>query len=138
MRIWQVGGAVKELNQLARLVEKAEIAEKTTIYYTSPSQQHLEDARKAIRSPDVAENMAFFQHNPTIDGSFNEFNVILSRNLLSQLDGAASTKLFDLFHESLCSLGILGMGRKDPLPDASSGTRFRRLVKTEAIYQKVG
>jgi len=138
VRIWQVGGAVKELNQLIRLVQKAGLADKTSIYYTSPSQRHLEDAQKKVAPCEPEKNVAFFQHNPMTDGSFNEFNVILSRNLLSQMDKAANARLLDLFHESLCSLGVLGLGRRDLFPGPSSEAKYRRLVKAEAIYQKVG
>src|SRR5690606_10064354 len=56
----------------------------------------------------LTKNIVFAQHNLVTDGSFNEFNVILCRNVLIYFNRPLQDKVHELFHESLGMFGVLG------------------------------
>src|ERR671934_667844 len=49
----------------------------------------------------LVENVVFAQHNLVSDGSFNEFNVIVCRNVMIYFDRALQDRVYGLFHASL-------------------------------------
>jgi chemotaxis protein methyltransferase CheR len=53
----------------------------------------------------------FGQHDLATDRSFNEFNVVLCRNVMLQFSRELEQRVHGLLHESLCRLGIRGWGR---------------------------
>ena len=74
------------------------------------------------------ENVVFAQHNLVTDRSFNEFNVIVCRNVMIYFDRALQDRVHDLFHESLATFGVLALGHKEtirftPLEHALRGAR---------------
>ena len=65
--------------------------------------------------PFLSENIVFAQHNLVTDGSFNEFNVILCRNVMIYFDKQLQNHVHGLFQESLSRFGILGLGSKESI-----------------------
>src|ERR671930_321309 len=61
----------------------------------------------------LIENVVFAQHNLVSDRSFNEFNLIICRNVMIYFDRTLQDRVHDLFYESLITLGILGLGTKE-------------------------
>ncbi|UBF28920.1 protein-glutamate O-methyltransferase CheR [Kovacikia minuta CCNUW1] len=76
----------------------------------------------------LRENIIFSQHNLATDHSFNEFHVILCRNVLIYFDPVLQKRVHQLFYDSLCPLGILGLGRQETL----------RLTPYEPHYEELG
>ena len=114
----------------------------TQSYIRAGGTQHFSDyyvaAYDAARfDPRLAENIVFAQHNLATDGSFNEFAVILCRNVLIYFDTALQHRVSELFDESLCRLGVLGLGRKDSLAFTPVADRYASLDAEERIYRKV-
>jgi chemotaxis protein methyltransferase CheR len=84
-------------------------------------------------------NIVFAQHNLAMDGSFNEFHLILVRNALALFNRTLAYHAHQVIFESLVRLGILGLGGRDSmrytphqrayesLPDTESGAFFRRV-----------
>lgn len=60
-------------------------------------------------------NMVFAVHNLVTDQSFNEFNLIICRNVLIYFDKELQNKTIHLFTQSLSSLGYLALGSKESL-----------------------
>ena len=54
-----------------------------------------------------ASNVVFAQHNLASDRSFNEFHVILCRNVMIYFDRALQDRVHELFYESLAPFGVL-------------------------------
>src|SRR5262249_16229503 len=77
-------------------------------YYTANSGQ-------AIFRWSVRKNVVFSQHNLVSDGSFNEFNLILCRNVMIYFDETLQQRVHRLLHASLRRYGVLGLGRKESL-----------------------
>ena len=69
----------------------------------------------AILLPSLRNNVVFSQHNLVTDGSFNEFNLVLCRNVMIYFGKSLQERVHRLLYESLCTFGILGLGNKESL-----------------------
>lgn len=85
---------------------------------------------------DLSERMVFSQHNLVSDRSFNEFDLILCRNVLIYFDKELQEKALDLFDESLAPLGYLALGTKETLKFSPLQKRYRQVNK-EKIWKKI-
>lgn len=86
--------------------------------------------------PFLSENIIFAQHNLVTDSSFNEFNVILCRNVLIYFDKQLQNQVYGLFKESLSRLGILGLGSKESLRFTSYITSYEEVDGKNRLYKK--
>lgn len=86
---------------------------------------------------DLSEKMVFSTHNLVSDRSFNEFDLILCRNVLIYFDKALQQRVLTLFNESLGPLGYLALGAKETLKFSTLKPLFRQL-DDEKIWQKIG
>lgn len=91
----------------------------------------------AIFRASLKENIVFSQHNLATDHSFNEFNVILCRNVMIYFDKVLQGRVHQLFHESLCKLGILCLGRQESMRFSPYEKEYEALEKTEKIYRRL-
>src|SRR3712207_27446 len=66
---------------------------------------------------ELSENVVFAQHNLASDRSFNEFNLILCRNVMIYFGRDLQRHVHELFLDSLAPLGLLGLGRKEAISD---------------------
>lgn len=85
---------------------------------------------------DLSEKMVFSTHNLVSDRSFNEFDLIICRNVLIYFDKALQQRVMSLFDESLAPLGYLALGAKETLKFSTIQPRFKQ-VGTEKIWRKV-
>ncbi|WP_281884674.1 protein-glutamate O-methyltransferase CheR [Paenibacillus sp. YYML68] len=99
-------------------------------YYTA-----VED--RAIFHPFLKEKMVFAQHNLVTDRSFNEFHVILCRNVLIYFDAYLQNQVHDLFYESLGDPGILVLGQKESIAFTKRSDHYTVLDGQEKMYGKV-
>lgn len=76
-------------------------------------------------------------HNLVSDRSFNEFQLILCRNVLIYFDKDLQDKVLTLFDESLERLGFLALGSKENLKYSSVGKKFVQLENREKIWRKL-
>ena len=90
----------------------------------------------AIFNPELRENIVFAQHNLATDGSFNEFNVIICRNVMIYFNGRLQERVHELIYRSLCSFGILGLGTKETLRFTPHADRYETLVDGEPLYRR--
>ncbi|WP_407431108.1 CheR family methyltransferase [Arcticibacter sp.] len=91
---------------------------------------------KAKFDESLREKMIFSTHNLVSDRSFNEFQLILCRNVLIYFDKDLQAKVFDLFEQSLDNLGYLALGSKETLRFSSIISRFKKIDK-EKIWRKI-
>jgi chemotaxis protein methyltransferase CheR len=80
--------------------------------------------------------MIFSTHNLVSDFSFNEFHLILCRNVLIYFERELQTKVFRLFDYSLENFGYLALGSKESLRFSPMAGRYRQVGK-EKIWRKV-
>lgn len=82
------------------------------------------------------ERMVFSHHNLVSDRSFNEFDLILCRNVLIYFDKELQSRALDLFDESLPPLGFLALGSKENIRFSNIGQRYAPVGK-DKIWKKV-
>jgi chemotaxis protein methyltransferase CheR len=85
----------------------------------------------------LVENVVFAQHNLVSDRSFNEFNVIVCRNVMIYFDRALQNRVHTLFYESLANLGFLALGQKEAIQFSPYEDRYEELDAVEKLYRKV-
>ncbi|CAN5210316.1 protein-glutamate O-methyltransferase CheR [soil metagenome] len=84
----------------------------------------------------LKEKMIFATHNLVSDRSFNEFQLIICRNVLIYFDVPLQQKVFHLFDDSLEKLGFLALGSKETLRYSGIDNHFQQVGK-EKIWRKV-
>ncbi|GAB3043813.1 CheR family methyltransferase [Spirosoma pulveris] len=83
----------------------------------------------------LSEKMVFSTHNLVSDQSFNEFDLILCRNVLIYFDKALQQRVLTLFDDSLGPLGYLALGAKETLKFSTLQASYRQLAG-EKIWRK--
>ena len=86
--------------------------------------------------PELKSKLIFSTHNLVSDRSFNEFQLILCRNVLIYFDRDLQFKVLQLFDNSLEKLGYLALGTKETTDFSPISNRYKRL-ETEKIWRKV-
>jgi chemotaxis protein methyltransferase CheR len=84
----------------------------------------------------LVENVVFAQHNLVSDRSFNDFNVILCRNVMIYFDRALQDRVHRLFYESLITFGVLGLGAKESIRFSPHEEAYDELDPNERLYRK--
>ena len=90
----------------------------------------------ALFAPRLAKNVLFTQHNLAMDRGFSEFNVIVCRNVLIYFDRSLKDHTLSLFSDSLATLGVLCLGRKESLRFTAFEEEFTALSARERIYRR--
>ncbi|QFG53433.1 CheR family methyltransferase [Chryseobacterium sp.] len=84
----------------------------------------------------LRSKIIFSSHNLVTDNSFNEFQLILCRNVIIYFDRPLQNKVFRLFDNSLEKFGYLALGTKESLDFSPTSKNFERL-KGEKIWRKI-
>lgn len=84
----------------------------------------------------LSGKMIFSTHNLVSDFSFNEFQLILCRNVLIYFERELQAKVFKLFDYSLENFGYLALGSKESLRFSPIAGRYRQVGK-EKIWRKI-
>lgn len=79
------------------------------------SQYYTTDEEYAYLQEDLVKSISFMQHNLVTDQSFNEFHMILCRNVLIYFNMRLQNKVQKIFFDSLSTGGILGLGHRETL-----------------------
>lgn len=90
-----------------------------------------------VLSPALRANVVFGQHSLATDRSFNEFNLVLCRNVLIQFGRSLARRVHDLFAESLCRLGILGLGARESLRGSGHEHHYEALDVENRLFRRV-
>jgi chemotaxis protein methyltransferase CheR len=85
----------------------------------------------------LTENVVFAQHNLVSDRSFNEFHVIVCRNVMIYFDRALQDRVHRLFYESLITFGVLGLGTKESIHFSPHEDCYEELDPNHRLYRKV-
>ncbi len=84
---------------------------------------------------DVRENVYFSHHNLVSDGSFNEFQLIICRNVLIYLDTTFQDRVLQLIRNSLTEGGFLCLGTKESMRISKHNSAFQAVHLPSRIYQ---
>lgn len=100
------------------------------------SEYYVANYNSVLFDPSLRQNVVFSPHNLATDKSFNEFQLIICRNVLIYFNRQLQNKVIDLFYESLCPFGFLGVGDKESLLFYDRETRFEETDRKHKIYMK--
>lgn len=90
----------------------------------------------AMIDKSLRKNIVFSAHNLAADKSFNEFQLILCRNVLIYFNQYLQNRVINLFYDSLCPFGFLGLGNKESLLFSDKKTFFTEIDRREKIFIK--
>lgn len=82
------------------------------------------------------KKIIFSTHNLVTDNSFNEFQLIMCRNVIIYFDRPLQNTVFSLFDGSLEKFGYLALGTKETLEFSKVASNFER-VGSEKIWKKI-
>jgi chemotaxis protein methyltransferase CheR len=99
-------------------------------YYTAAYDKVL--FRKTLQ-----RNVVFAQHNLVTDGSFNEFQLILCRNVMIYFNKTLQDRVHGLLHQSLVRLGILGLGHKESLRFTPHEASYSELDHGQRLFRRM-
>jgi chemotaxis protein methyltransferase CheR len=103
----------------------------------SLSRYYTADPEGALFRNQLKKNIVFAQHNLVSDSSFNEFHVILCRNVLIYFNSTLRERVLGLLHDSLVTFGILGLGTKESLRFCQIEPCYEQIDPKDKIYKKV-
>jgi chemotaxis protein methyltransferase CheR len=92
---------------------------------------------RAVFDPALLRDVVFAQHNLATDRSFNEFHVVVCRNVLIYFGRELQDRVLQLFDESLARRGVLALGRKETIRGTVLEDRYEPVVEAERIYRKL-
>ena len=101
------------------------------------SEYYTASCDNALFRPLLRQNIVFAPHNLVTDGSFNDFNVILCRNVMIYFNKALQERVHRLLYASLTRLGVLALGRKESLRFTPHEACYEELEGFQKIYRKV-
>jgi chemotaxis protein methyltransferase CheR len=90
-----------------------------------------------IFSPGLRSNIVFSEHNLATDGSFNEFQVILCRNVMIYFNKDLQARVHNLLYDSLSMFGVFGLGNKESLKFTPRAQQYEHLDGGDKLYRKV-
>jgi chemotaxis protein methyltransferase CheR len=99
-------------------------------YYTAAYEHAL--FKSALR-----DNVVFAQHNLATDASFNEFHVILCRNVMIYFNSQLQAQVHHLLYESQVMFGVLGLGSKETLKFSPHENSYEEIDKNAKLYRRV-
>ena len=92
----------------------------------------------AIFRASLRDNLVFSQHNLAVDGSFNEFHVILCRNVMIYFAKPLQQRVHHLLYESLARFGILGLGNKENIQFTPHEQEYEQIAGGYKLYRRIG
>jgi len=85
----------------------------------------------------LSSRMIISTHNLVSDSSFNEFQLVVCRNVLIYFDKVLQNRVLELFDQSIETLGFLALGSKETLRFSSIYTKYKQLENREKIWRKM-
>ena len=101
------------------------------------SEYYVAQYDAALFDRNLKANIVFAPHNLAVDQSFNEFQLILCRNVLIYFNQELQNKVMNLFYDSLCTFGILALGTKESLLFTDKQNNFDVVDKKQKIFIKM-
>lgn len=96
------------------------------------------DERHAVIRQPLRRNAIFSQHNLVCDGPFNEFHLIMCRNVMIYFDPHLRDRVHGLLYGSLSKFGILSIGKKESLHFTPYEDRFEEMGDADLkLYRRV-
>lgn len=103
----------------------------------SLSDYYTADSDWVVFRRHLRENVVFGTHNLVSDSSFNEFHLILCRNVLIYFRRELQERVHQLFHDSLITFGFLGLGRSETVRFTTLNDSYVSVDGHQKLFRKV-
>lgn len=90
----------------------------------------------AVLRPSLRDRVVFAQHNLVTDGVFNEFNLVLCRNVMIYFNRDLQGRVHRLLYDSLASFGVLGLGAQESLTLTAIEEHYEVLDAGNRLYRR--
>jgi chemotaxis protein methyltransferase CheR len=90
-----------------------------------------------VFEPTLRKNIVFATHNLATDSSFNEFQVILCRNVLFCFNKTLEFRVLELLRESSAMFGFLALDRQSSKDFPSEDFGYEELDGRHKIFRKI-
>ncbi|MDI6733860.1 MAG: CheR family methyltransferase, partial [Planctomycetota bacterium] len=104
---------------------------------SSFSQYYTAKYEHAIFNKSLQKHIVWAHHNLVTDASFNEFNVILCRNVMIYFNQQLHEQVHKLLYDSLIHFGILCLGTKESIKFTPYEGCYEAMDERQKIYKKV-
>lgn len=108
-----------------------------TIDYSDFSSHYTAMYDAAIINHEYRKKAVFSTHNLVTDQVFNQFELILCRNVMIYFEKSLQEHVLNVFYNSLALNGYLCLGEKENLSNHRIIDHFKIIDKKHNIYQKV-
>jgi chemotaxis protein methyltransferase CheR len=92
--------------------------------------------KRAIFRRFLRENIVVSHHNLVSDAPFNEFDLVLCRNVMIYFDASLRRRVHQLLYDSLAQQGILGLGSRETLEDGAMRESYAEFAPEYRLYRK--
>lgn len=123
--------SLRSMQEYTRAYQLAGGTKDFSSYYVADHQHAV--LRKALR-----RHVVFSQHNLVCDSAFNEFQLIVCRNVMLYFDEVLRERAHGLFESSLSHFGVLVLGKKESLRFSPYAERYKELQEGLRIYRRIG
>jgi len=104
--------------------------EKSFIQYFDINRSYIKVKEELIK------NILFFQHSMLGNGTLNEFNLILCRNVFIYFNDSLQERMLKSFYNSLDNNGFLVLGKSEGIQRNNGEKYFRKYDEILKIYKK--
>jgi chemotaxis protein methyltransferase CheR len=105
---------------------------------TGRVEKYLEPDGQQLRyAENLRSHIVFAQHNLAIDGSFNEFHLILVRHVLAKFNRVLVYHAHQVIYESLVRLGFVALGAKESLRFTPHQKAYDAVPQTLDFYRRI-
>lgn len=101
------------------------------------SSYYVAQYNAALMDRSLRNNVVFAPHNLAIDQSFNEFHLILCRNVLIYFNQKLQNQVINLFYDSLCMFGTLALGTRESLLFTDRHGCFDPVDSKQKLFMKM-
>ncbi|MEO5930872.1 MAG: protein-glutamate O-methyltransferase CheR [Candidatus Kapaibacterium sp.] len=91
----------------------------------------------AMMRQSLNRNIIFSRHNLVSDGAFNEFHLILCRNVLIYFNKALQDRVHQMIFSGLAASCFLGLGEKETIRYTPHENDYAAVAPGERLYQRI-
>lgn len=92
---------------------------------------------RAVFGNALLANVTWAQYSLATDASFNEFQLILCRGVMSDYGMPLRHRVLRLFDQSMPLFGILSIGRAGDLETVPLAARYRSIAQRQGLYRRI-
>lgn len=100
------------------------------------SDYYASDHGIVLLKPFLRQNIVFARHNLVTDRSFNEFHVIMCRNVMIYFNNDLREHVHQLFYESLSDDGFLILGGRESISFTPTVEKYETWNDHQRIFRK--